>query len=485
MALKQKLLHQQIQKMIMTAKMQQSMHILQLPILGLDQLIAEEMSNNPLLEELSPASETDTVKDSAQTEAQTTEEYAQSDSSISSQSDENKGAPEAASDGESDIWASDFFDKSNLAKETQKYEFQQNLITKTSTLQEELTQQFKLISDSPDNWPIAEQIIGNIDENGYLTATDEEIVKAVNCSLETAAEVIRQVQTLEPAGICARNLKECLLIQLKRQGKGASHEAVIAENFLNELASKKFSQISKMLKITIAQVKKCAENIGKLNPKPGRNYAPGAMRITPDVILEKTQDGHEIIINTKNIPLLSINQAYKKMLKEKTCSKEVFDFLKEKLQNAEALLNGMTQRQITLEKVTRCVIEHQKDFLEGGMSSLNPFSLKEVAQLLQLHPSTISRTVSNKFIQTPHGTFPLKSFFSAAVATEKGILSNQKIKMMVDEIISAEPKDKPLSDQKIVKMLAEKGVNISRRTVTKYRNAYKIPPGHLRRIVKT
>ncbi|MEA3347355.1 MAG: RNA polymerase factor sigma-54, partial [Candidatus Auribacterota bacterium] len=379
------------------------------------------------------------------------------------------------------VWFSDFFDKSKVTDSIEKHNFQETLITKSSTLQEELMRQYRLANINSEDLDVAEQIIGNIAENGYLAASIEEIAQSTGFTQELIQSVLEKVQSLEPAGVAARDLNECLLLQLKRRGKENSTEAIIIKNFLNELAAKKYNLISKELKISLAQVKKYVLNISNLDPKPCRNYATGALRIVPDVILEKTPTGYEIIINAKNLPQLSISQVYKKILKDKNCPEEAMKFIKEKLKNAQNLISGLSQRNQTLERVTKCIISYQGEFIEKGIFNLKPLTLKEVAKKLQVHPSTISRTVANKYIQTPYGTFALKNFFSQAIVSESGTLSNQKIKATLEELIKTEPQDKPYSDQEIEKILRSKSMNISRRTVTKYRNALKISPAHLRR----
>jgi len=461
MALKQRLIQKQLQKMIMSMKMQQSMHILQLPIVELNQLIAQEIATNPVLE-------TEIDKSTQSPDSPQIRDVKDMDFEREWVNNDN-------------VWFSEFFDKSQVARSIEKHNFQETLITKPSTLLEELMQQFRLMNDSKQDQLIAEQIIGNIAENGFLVTSPEEIAQTLEIDVDQVEAVLKIIQSLEPAGVGARDLKECLILQLNRQGKENSKEAQIVAGFLPELASKKYAKISRELKIPLALIKKYAKKISQLDPKPCRNFATESLRIVPDVILEKTPEGYEITINSKNLPRLSISQLYKKMLKDKSCPEETLKFIKEKFKNAQNLISGLTQRQITLQRVTRCVIDYQIDFIDKGITTLKPLTLKEVAEKLEVHPSTISRTVANKYIQTPYGTFALKKFFSQAIASADGDLSNQKIKATIDEMIKKEPENSPYSDQEIVKLLKEKGMSISRRTVTKYRNALKIPPAHLRR----
>ncbi|MCP4649481.1 MAG: RNA polymerase factor sigma-54 [PVC group bacterium] len=482
MELHQRLQQKQVQKLIMTAKMQQSMHILQLPILELNQLIAEELATNPVIEEeiATPAENTPEENKTTEPSPPVETEPTEVDQKII---DDQKNNANLELDwlSNDNIWSSEFVDKNRISQSMEKHDFQQTLITKSITIQEELTQQFRLINTDEDDRIIAEQIIGSINENGYLPTSTDEIAQSLNCTVEKVDEILKQIQELEPSGVAARDLKECLLIQLKRNGKEDSPEATIVAGFLPELAAKKYQKISKALKISLPQIKKYVYNISRLDPKPCRNYSQEALRIVPDILLEKTSDNYEIIINTKNIPQFSISKLYKKMLKDKSCPEETLKFIKEKLKSAENLISGLTQRQLTLKKVTSHIIEYQQDFLEKGISDLKPLKLKEIAELMQVHPSTISRTVANKYIQTPHGTFALKNFFSQSIASENGDMSSQKVKVTIDEMVKTESPQTPLSDQQIVDNLAKQGIHISRRAVTKYRNALKIPSSHLRR----
>ncbi|MBI4845885.1 MAG: RNA polymerase factor sigma-54 [Candidatus Omnitrophica bacterium] len=464
MAFKQRLLLKQVQKMIMTMKMQQSMHILQLPITELEQIIAEEISTNPVLEDLPE----DQPTVSSELEPEKPKEDPDSTLELDWLNNEN-------------VWFSEFFDKNQIAQSIEKHNFQEALITQPHTLQEELLQQFRLVSTNEADIPIAEQIIGNIDENGYLKADIKEIAQTLLCPAEKVEQILKIIQDFEPAGIAARDLKECLLLQLKRQGKDSSLEAMIINDFLTDLAGKKYIKISKALKIPVDRVKKCAKKIAQLDPKPCRGYSNEAIRIIPDVILEKTASGYDIIINKKDLPELTISQLYRKILKEKKCPQETLKFIKEKFKNAQNLIDGLKQRHQTLERVARCIIEYQPEFLEKGFAALIPLTHKEIADKLDVHPSTVSRTVANKFIQTPQGTYPLKNFFSQSVQSNDENISNRKIKLAMDELIKTEPQEKPYSDQEIVGELTKKGIKISRRTVTKYRNALKIPPAHLRK----
>ena len=453
----------------MSVKMQMSMHILQMPLIELDQYIAEELASNPTLED------------------GTLEKTAENIADGSVFSDENRPQIKDAADIEFDwldndnVWFSDFFDRGKINESIEKHNYQETLITKSGTLREELLQQMRMLCSGEKLMKIAEQIIGNLDENGYLAAPLEEIARDSGVSPEEVIQVLEIVQSLEPAGIAARDLKECLLLQLDRRGCADGPEALIIKDFLPQLAAKKYADIAKALKISPEQVKKYAKRIAQLDPKPCRGFSEAAIRIIPDVILEKNPEGYEVIINTKNLPRLSISKLYKKLIKEKNCSKETLAYLKEKLKNAENLINGLTQREETLRQVALSIIDRQQPFLEKGLSSLSPLTLRQIAEVLKLHPSTISRTVANKYIQTPFGTFPLKRFFTQAVVTERGTLSNQKIKSTLEFLIKTEPADKPLSDQELVGKLTEKGMKVSRRTVTKYRNELKLPAAHLRK----
>ncbi len=465
MVFKQRLIQKQVQKMIMSQKMQQSMHILQLPILELNQLIAQEIATNPVLEEIAVVPE-----------------GVESGPRLDLKDDKQLIRQMEWLDNDN-VWSADFLDRSRIAEAGEKKDFQQSLISRSVSLQEELIQQFRLANEDEALFPTAEQIIGNIDENGYLTVPCSEIAAFLDCPIEHIETVLEMIQQLDPAGVGARDLQECLLIQLLRQGRGAdSPEAAIVSGHIDNLARKRFNRIAKALGLSPSQVKKYAERIGRLDPKPCRGFATAAVRIVPDLILEKNGEKFEIIVNSRTLPRLSISRMYKKMLKDKSCSEEALTFIREKLKNAQYLISGLSQRQYTLQRVGQCIMEFQTEFVNTGSFNLKPITLRDIAEKLELHPSTISRTVAGKYIQTPHGTHALKSFFSQAVASETGDdISNQKVKSVIMEMIKTEPEDSPLSDQKIVFLLKNSGMNISRRTVTKYRNSLRIPPAHLRR----
>ncbi|MCM8813659.1 MAG: RNA polymerase factor sigma-54 [Candidatus Omnitrophica bacterium] len=467
--LRQKLLQKQMQKMILSLKMQQSMHILQLPVIELDQLLEQAIAENPVLEEI-PGSSADDAS------------HAEPEAPAPDSPDINQAsARELEWLNEETVWSSEELDRSRINADEEKYEFQQSLLSKPTSLSDDLIRQFRLSHDNPLTIAIAEYIIGNINYNGYLGCSLEEIAQALHTPIDTVAAVLTLVQRLEPAGIGARDLRECLLLQLDRQGKNNSPEAQLIRTYLQELAEKQYAQISKAVNMPISLIKEYAEHIAALDPKPCRMYSPDALRIVPDVILEKTPGGFDITVNSEPLPQVRINQLYKKMLKEKSCPAETLNFIKEKLKTAQYLIDGISQRQHTLERVTRCIIETQQDALIDGTFEIKPLTLRDIAEKINMHPSTISRTVANKYIQTPYGTVPLKRFFSQAVATAHGDISNEKIKTALTEIIMSEPAEKPFSDETIVQKLNAHGMKISRRTVTKYRLALNIPPAHARR----
>jgi len=478
MPLKQRMLQRQVQRMIMSLKMQQSMHMLQLPLLELSQLIAQELDTNPVLEELAPAG------------AEQVDPLSAADAPVNSLAGDtpqplnlDKIQDRIGSDwgDDANIWESDFFDRSNMESTQEKREFQQTLITKPESLREELTRQFRILHPLESEWLIAEQLIGNIDEDGYLRIPLEEIALQLSVPSERVDQILALVQELEPSGVGARSLKECLLIQLRRKGRQETPEYVIVEHFLDDMAAKRWDAIGNALHLTLVQVKRYVQAIASLDPRPCRGFSIEAIKVVPDVILEKTSDGFEISVNTNYLPRLGISQLYRNMLKNKKCTEETLTFIREKMKNAENLLNGLTQRQHTLQLVATSVLQHQKAFMETGSSGFNPLSLKQVAQELGIHPSTVSRTVAHKYIQTPYGTFALRHFFSQAVATDDGVISNQNIKHTLETMVQTESPKKPFSDQEIVRRLQAQGIHISRRTVTKYRNLLKIPPAHERR----
>ena len=455
----------QTQKLALTPQMHQSLHILQLPALELRTLISQELELNPMLEE---------VEVTLQAEEETPVENSREESL----------PPEvrhlAEEDGE---WRA-YLSQPQAAADEEKRTYQESLITKPITPQEALLQQLKLILQDPKTLEIGEYLLGNLDENGYLETTASETAEACGTSQEAVEAVLQIIRHLEPPGIGARNLRECLLAQLDESGLTDSLAyRIVSENLLDELGKRHYDEIRKKLKADPQAVEEARETISHLEPHPGRllaNEKPSYVR--PDLIVAKRQDRFEVTFTNEGIPSIRINPLYKKLLKEKH-DKKTKEFLQEKFKSAAWLIRALHQRRQTISKVVEVVLEFQKEFLEKGVDGLKPLTMKDVANLLQCHESTVSRAVMNKTVETPHGLFELKAFFGreAKSLDSETHATSQGVKAALSRLVQEEnPKD-PFSDEELVKRLQSEGFKVARRTIAKYRQELKILPAHLRK----
>ena len=454
MELRQKL---ELRKLL-APELRQSLHILALPILDLMQLVDQEMLDNPLLEE-QQSPETKATKE-------TPEDMEKMLESLSPAQDDSEAYTEGSQ---------------KSTEKDQKIDFSQSLITKKVSLQDVLMRQLGMSITTAEEFTIGEEIIGNIDENGYLKATLEEISAVLNVSLEKAGQMLKAVQSFEPAGVGARNLAECLIIQLDLANETDPLIRKIIENHLDDVAKKNLAKISKDLKEPIEKVTAVVEKISNLNPKPGRNYSVDEIQqIIPDVIIQEDEDEKQlnIIINQENVPRLMISKAYREMLKKKDLDEKAREFITNKLHRAQELLRAISKRQSTLRRVMLTIVEIQDQAIRENLSLLKPLTFREVAEKINMHETTVCRVVMNKYCQTPCGVIALKNFFPSKIdhKDQNGqFVSSENVKGLIQDLIDEEEKKNPLSDEDIVKLLKEKSnLNVARRTVAKYREELKI-----------
>ncbi len=331
----------------------------------------------------------------------------------------------------------------------------------------------------------AESIIGNLDDDGYVSASLEEIAAAGEHKPELVEEALRAVQSLDPAGVAARNLRECLLLQIESvNGRGGVAWQIVS-NHLRLLETRQYKELAKMLARPMEHIEIAVQMIQHLNPRPGLRYSgAGARVVEPDVYF--TKDGEDFIIqmNDEDVPQLRLNAQYRKMLdRENGATKEVRDYVRERYTSAIQLMKNIEQRKQTIMKVCQAIVRRQTEFLNHGLDQLKPMMIKEVAEEVGVHPSTVSRAVASKYVHTPQGVFELRYFFSEAVQGPSGggtplLLLKRMVKRMIEE----EDRSKPLTDEQITTLLQTQGINVTRRTVAKYREDMKIPSTHQRRI---
>lgn len=441
----------------LSPQMQQSLHILQAPLMELRQLVTAELEANPTLEE----EPREVAREPEGEESQRPE--------LTDQWNEYY-----AQRATSEPWTAD-------AQARRQHFFDSQ--TKAPTLQQHLLDQMNGSEISSQNRGIALVIIGNIDDQGYLRATVAEMASQAGGLEEEVEKVIEMVQGFDPAGVAARDLSECLFIQLRRSGRQYSLESRIVQHYLEELSRRKLPEIARLCHVSLADVQNAAESIARLEPRPGRPFsAEDEQTILPDVIVERDGDDYVVSLNDDEIPSLRIGDRYKDMLSQAAGDREVRDYLREKIRGGRFFIRCVQQRQHTLLNIAREIVDRQRDFFDLGPAHLRPMTMSKVAQAVGVHETTVSRAVSGKYLASPRGLFELKYFFTSGYTTNNGeAVSNESVRQAIAEIVRTEDSKHPLSDQDIVAMLSERGLPIARRTVAKYREQIGILPSHLRK----
>ena len=381
--------------------------------------------------------------------------------------------------------ASSNFDGRRISKEAdEKRQFLFDSIPVQETLQQNLIAQLNQTVLSADDRKTAELIIGNIDDVGFLQSTTEEMALNSGIPQDEFERVLGLVQTFYPAGVGARDLRECLLIQLRRQGKEHSLEHRIVSEHMDDLGRHRFLEIARRMAISVEDVQKAADNIARLNPRPGQVFAAAPQNyVLPDVIVEKVDGEYQIAFNNEQIPHLRISNLYKDIIASGDAqSSDVKDYIRDKIRSGKFLIRSIHQRQQTIMNIAQQIVSRQRDFLEHGPSHLKAMTMAEVAEAVGVHETTVSRAVSGKYMATPQGVFEMKYFFTSGYQTATGeSLSNTSVKQAILDLVKHESGSAPLSDHEIVEILSERGIPIARRTVAKYRTELNILPSHMRR----
>ena len=468
----------------MTPQLQQAIKLLQLSRLEMVDMISQELEENPLLEENAPD------------EFIEVETPAEDDTVMTVQADEIKTVEHTTEitgegDGREDFdWDNYLEDYSPVGPIQERRDDDShswdNLLTKAPSLADHLMWQLRLSLLSEEQMRIGEQIIGNIDQNGYLAATVEEIAEQEQAEPALVEEVLCRIQTFDPPGIAARGLKECLLIQAKLLvGDHDLIERIICEH-LKELETRNYAFIAKKLKASVEQVMEAVTVISQMDPRPGSAYQDERVQtIVPDVYVIKSGGEYKIVLNDDGLPRLRISNFYREIMSGLDGSREGEmgkRYIKERVQSATWLIKSIQQRQKTIYRVAESIVHFQQDFFDHGISHLKPLVLRDVALDVDMHESTISRVVTNKYMQSPSGLYELKFFFSSGIAMMGGdSVASKSVKEDIRKLIAEENSRKPLSDHDIVNLLAESGIKIARRTVAKYREMMNILPSSRRR----
>ena len=475
MALEQKLHLKLSQKLIMTPSLQQAIKLLQLSKLELQEVLNQELLENPLLDE----SAEEVKAEETQAEETKTENEAEEAKKVETKEEKEK---DSFDEIDYDAYFQDYieygYNPRGMGEEHEEFPIE-NTLTRPPNLADHLTWQLSMSDASPRTKEIAQFIIGNIDEDGYLRANVEEVMASGGYGAEEVEIAVQAVQSLDPIGVGARDLRECLLLQLAFLEVDAPLVEIIVRDHWDEFMQRKFVALSKTLGIDLKTLEGIVEIIKHLDPKPGRKYSnERAIYVEPDVYIQKVGDEYVIVLNEDGMPKLRINSGYRSMLNSMDSKQdgETVNYIKDKIRSAVWLIKSLDQRQRTIYKVAESIVKHQREFLEKGIDYLRPLVLRDVADDIQMHESTVSRVVSNKYMHTPRGLFLMKYFFHSGIDSDTGEdISSLTVKKKIQGFIENEDPRKPLSDSKIMKILNDEGINIARRTVAKYRDELNIP----------
>jgi RNA polymerase sigma-54 factor len=459
---------------VLSPQLQQSLLILQAPLLELRNLVQQEMETNPVLEEL--------PEDSGPNER--SEAEASADENFREEFEKLASLDEEWRDYMAQSARSNFDGRPGSKEADEKRQFLFDSIQVQETLQQNLVAQLNQTVLSADDRKAAELIVGNIDDDGFLQSTPEEMALNSGIPQNDFERVLGIIQTFYPAGVGARDLRECLLIQLRRQGKEHSLEYRIVSEHMDDLGRHRFLEIARRMEISVEDVQKAADNIARLNPRPGQVFAAAPQNyVVPDVIVEKVDGEYQIAFNNEQIPHLRISNLYKDIIASgDSQTSDVKDYIRDKIRSGKFLIRSIHQRQQTIMNIAQQIVSRQRDFLEHGPSHLKPMTMAEVADAVGVHETTVSRAVSGKYLATPQGVFEMKYFFTGGYQTATGeSLSNISVKQALLDLVKHESGSAPLSDHEIVEILSERGIPIARRTVAKYRSELNILPSHMRR----
>jgi RNA polymerase sigma-54 factor len=474
MAISQKLHTKLVQKLILTPSLQPAIKLLPMSTLELKDLLNQEMVENPMLEEI-PAEDTQVA------EAQTSEEKPQE------KPDTQRG--DTWDDADYQYFFGEYLDdgyRQRAPQEVKELPPIENTLSSTSSLSDHLSWQLSLQTDDPRIRDIGEAIIGNLDDDGYLVASLDELAAMGPWPVDEVERVLTLVQGFDPIGVAARDLQESLLLQLHHLGlDGTPAERIVTEH-LRALQNHQIPDISRKLGMPIDDLKVHIEVIRNLDPKPGSRFNPAQSQyVTPDVYVEKIDDEYVVWLNEDGLPQMRISPTYRRLLdKDGKHGEETRAYVRDKFNAARWLIKSVQQRQNTIYKVARSIVNFQREFLDHGIEHLRPLVLRDVANDIGMHESTVSRVVTNKYMHTPQGVFEMKYFFHSGISSSYGeSVSSVTIKQRIKKIIESEDPRKPLSDSKIVSILQREGLVLARRTIAKYREELKIPTSNQRKIL--
>lgn len=459
--------------MVLAPQLRQSLEMLQLPILELRTMIQQELEKNPTLEEAASNAEQIEI---------------QPDAKDNGDSDELNFDKEFEALAKLDDEWRDYFyqnlqNRPYSAEEAEKRQYVFDSIEQRESLQQHLLEQLRLSTLSNDDRQVGELIIGSIDDDGYLTSSVEELAASAKCDENHLRDILLIIQDFDPIGIGASDLRECLLLQLERLDKADSLAHRIVHDCLDKLAARKHGDIARQLNVGAEDVHSAAKLIATLDPKPGRAFSSEeAAYVLPEVVVQKIDGEYVVILNDDDLPHVRISRRYRQLLSDENTDPETRAYITERIRASAFLIKSIHQRQRTIRRIAEEIVKTQREFLEQGVSKLKPLTMAELASVVGVHETTVSRAVSGKYMKTPSGVFDMKYFFTPGIKMADGSqVSNETVKEMIAGIVANEDSDKPLSDQDIAEILKNKGIDIARRTIAKYRLMLKIPPSHMRK----
>jgi len=482
MAMEARLSLRQSQRVVMTPLLQQAIQLLQLSTLELQEVVQKELLENPLLEEVpTEAPEAPEAPSPGEAPTPTAPTTAETQPLEPPAVDRERGTDDLPFDLTA-VMFDDHEERSLVAQEDRDELPFENMVRSVSSLTDHLDEQLRFAVEDETIRRIGNEIIGNLDEDGYLRADVAEIAERCKVSVEEVEKVLALVQAFDPPGVAARSIQECLLIQLKTDPNPDPVSVEIVEQYFDDLSKRRYPDIARALKLSLDRVMESVEEIMGLEPKPGRRFGGSDSRyIVPDVVVHKMGNEYVVVLNEDGIPRLRVNSLYRSLLR--SSGDEARAYVEQKLRSAVWLIKSVDQRQRTLRKVTQSIVKFQREFLDKGLPYLRPLSLRDVGEDIGMHESTISRVTTNKYVETPQGLFELKFFFHSGIASGTGeMVSSVSVKKMIQDLLANEDPSKPLSDQEVAQILKGRGLVIARRTVAKYREELGILPSHQRRL---
>jgi RNA polymerase sigma-54 factor len=464
------------QKQILTPGLVQMVSVLALNRLELREMINQEMVANPMLEEIGD--------DGLASENYSDEAFVKAETEKVPETE----APNPFDEFDISSFFNQYLDSGGTDSNREREEIERpsfdKFLSSPQRLADHLTWQLSVTICSETVRDIAEVIIGNLDENGYLTASLEEVAQTGNSSMEDVEEALAVVQEFDPVGVAARDIRECLLLQLKAFDPQNTLAQQVVTDHLKQLQNNQLKEVARALNRPIELVKRAVDVIKKLDPRPGLRYNQIEPRLVePDVYIRKVDDEWQVFMNEDDLPQLRLSPIYRRLLARDAADREVRNYVKERFTAAVQLMKNIEQRKHTILRVCQSIIRRQREFLERGIDHIKPMMIKEVAEEVGVHPSTVSRAVASKYAHTPQGVFELRYFFSESVNGPQGSdVSLLTLKRRVKKMIEEEDATHPLTDEQIAKRLEEEGIQVTRRTVAKYREDLRIPSTHQRRV---